>query len=61
MTNDRNKDQPRTGTLKNETARQRWDLFHQAIAHAKKANNSTLTSVTDEDSLRPVPCENLAS
>jgi hypothetical protein len=26
------------GALKNEAARQRWDLFHRAIAHAKKSN-----------------------
>jgi hypothetical protein len=26
------------GALKNEAARQRWELFHRAIAHAKKTN-----------------------
>lgn len=26
--------------LKNESARQRWELFHRAIAHAKESNNS---------------------
>ncbi|MDH4046843.1 MAG: hypothetical protein OEW68_09550 [Gammaproteobacteria bacterium] len=26
------------GALKNEAARQRWELFHRAIAHAKKSN-----------------------
>jgi hypothetical protein len=26
------------GALKNEAARQRLDLFHRAIAHAKKSN-----------------------
>jgi hypothetical protein len=25
-------------TLKNDSARQRWELFHRAIAHAKKSN-----------------------
>jgi hypothetical protein len=25
--------------LKNESARQRWELFHRAIAHAKQSNN----------------------
>jgi len=25
-------------TLKNEAARQRWELFHLAISHAKKSN-----------------------
>jgi hypothetical protein len=29
--------------LKNESARQRWELFHRAIAHAKESNNSDLS------------------
>ena len=29
--------------LKNESARQRWELFHRAIAHAKECNNSDLS------------------
>lgn len=29
-------------TLKDEFARQRWDLFHRAIAHAKQSNNDAL-------------------
>ena len=28
--------------LKDETARQRWELFHRAIAHAKQSNISAL-------------------
>ena len=28
--------------LKNESARQRWELFHRAIAHAKESNNADL-------------------
>ena len=28
--------------LKDEFARQRWDLFHRAIAHAKQSNNDAL-------------------
>jgi len=28
--------------LKNESARQRWELFHRAIAHAKESNNAAL-------------------
>jgi len=28
--------------LKNESARQRWELFHRAIAHAKESNISDL-------------------
>lgn len=27
-----------TSALKNEASRQRWELFHLAIAHAKKSN-----------------------
>lgn len=30
-------------TLKNESARQRWELFHRAIAHAKESNNASLS------------------
>lgn len=30
------------GALKNEAARQRWELFHRAIAHAKQSNQSAL-------------------
>ena len=28
--------------LKNEAARQRWELFHRAIAHAKQTNDEAL-------------------
>ena len=31
-----------TATLKDEFARQRWELFHRAIAHAKQSNNDAL-------------------
>ncbi len=29
-------------SLKNESARQRWELFHRAIAHAKQNNDAAL-------------------
>ena len=29
-------------TLKNESARQRWELFHRAIAFAKQTNEAAL-------------------
>jgi hypothetical protein len=29
-------------SLKNESARQRWELFHRAIAHAKQSNDDAL-------------------
>ena len=28
--------------LKDETTRQRWELFHRAIAHAKQSNTAAL-------------------
>ncbi len=28
--------------LKDESARQRWELFHRAIAHAKQSNDNAL-------------------
>lgn len=31
-----------TAPLKNESSRQRWDLFHRAIAHAKQSNDEAL-------------------
>ena len=30
-------------SLKNESARQRWELFHRAIAHAKQSNDQALS------------------
>jgi hypothetical protein len=29
--------------FKNESARQRWELFHRAIAHAKESNQASLS------------------
>jgi hypothetical protein len=29
-------------SLKDESARQRWELFHRAIAHAKQSNDAAL-------------------
>ena len=29
-------------TLKNESARQRWDMFHRAIAHAKESTHAAM-------------------
>jgi hypothetical protein len=34
-------DSPLTA-LKNESSRQRWEMFHRAIAHAKQSNNDAL-------------------
>lgn len=53
--------------LKNESARQRWDLFHRAIAHAKQSNEvamrdddasriaDKLDDATDDKTERPEP------
>jgi hypothetical protein len=30
------------GFLKDEAARQRWELFHRAIAHAKQSNDAAM-------------------
>jgi hypothetical protein len=32
-------------TLTSESARQRWELFHRAIAHAKDLNNASHSEV----------------
>lgn len=37
-----------TATLKDEFARQRWELFHRAIAHAKQSNNDALLDADSE-------------
>ena len=34
--------------LKDESARQRWELFHRAIAHAKQSNDSALDDHDNE-------------
>jgi hypothetical protein len=56
-TNDKKSDSP-VDRLKSESARQRWELFHRAIAHAKESNNASLietdTHGADVDSHGPV-------
>ena len=34
--------------LKSEAARQRWELFHRAIAHAKESNKAALYEADTE-------------
>ena len=29
-------------TFKNESSRQRWEMFHRAIAHAKQSNHAAI-------------------
>jgi hypothetical protein len=36
------KDESPIAALTSESARQRWELFHRAIAHAKESNNALL-------------------
>jgi len=36
--------------LKSESARQRWDMFHRAIAHAKQSNTASLQEDEAPDS-----------
>ena len=38
--------------LKDESARQRWELFHRAIAHAKQSNVAALDDI-DSDAADP--------
>ena len=44
--------------LTTESARQRWELFHRAIAHAKESNNALLddgdTHGVDTESAGPL-------
>jgi hypothetical protein len=54
------KSEPSFETLKSESARQRWELFHRAIATAKRSNTSAMqeaersgSSDTDTKSDRP--------
>jgi len=35
-------DESPLSALKSESARQRWELFHRAIAYAKQSNNDAL-------------------
>ena len=35
--------------LKNESARQRWELFHRAIAHAKQTSSEAVPDADNGD------------
>lgn len=49
-------------TLKNESSRQRWELFHRAIAHAKQSNISAMQDAdsTVGETKRPDPILSIA-
>lgn len=40
MSNKSDKSESPLDALQNETARQRWELFHRAIAYAKESNEA---------------------
>lgn len=42
MSNDCSEKESPLAALKSDSARQRWDLFHRAIAHAKQSNTEAL-------------------
>jgi hypothetical protein len=53
--------------LKSESARQRWELFHRAIAHAKQSNRAAMReaeALQDDGSVdkpeRPEPLLSIA-
>ena len=58
MSNDVKKKDFPVDTLKNESARQRWELFHRAISYAKESNNAALheadTASGDHESAGPL-------
>ncbi|MCP5092515.1 MAG: hypothetical protein GY949_16500 [Gammaproteobacteria bacterium] len=58
MSNNNRKSESPLDTLTSESARQRWDLFHRAIAHAKESTNASLvetdTHSGETDDARPV-------
>jgi hypothetical protein len=52
MSNKRKEAETPVVFLKDESARQRWELFHRAIAHAKQSNDTALDD-NDSDSGGP--------
>lgn len=42
MSNKAQESESPVDSLKNEASRQRWEMFHRAIAHAKESNNAAL-------------------
>lgn len=44
MSNKYTETESRVVSLKNESSRQRWELFHRAIAHAKETNDALLAA-----------------
>ena len=42
MSKKQSKNESPVEALTSESARQRWEMFHRAIAHAKESNNALL-------------------
>ena len=57
MSNECSKDDAPVERIKNESTRRRWELFHRAIAHAKRATSADCQdaeSATETDE-KPAP------
>jgi hypothetical protein len=58
MSSNQKKSESPLDTLKNESARQRWELFHRAIAYAKESNKDSLleedTHSSEPESAAPI-------
>jgi len=62
MTNNSSNKEARTEALKNESTRQRWELFHRAIAFAKENNVSALDDKDDgANAPREIPLQSVNS
>jgi hypothetical protein len=57
MSNNSTKTETPVISLKNESARQRWELFHRAIAYAKQSNDEALLDAAESarDAKNPAP------
>lgn len=53
MSSKHNNTDVREELLKNEFSRQRWELFHRAIAHAKQTNDAALQDESGPGSSKP--------
>jgi len=60
MSNNCSENESPLSALKSESARQRWDMFHRAIAHAKQSNNAALQD-TETPASKPKPTAPLLS
>jgi len=56
MSNNYSENDSPVTALKNESSRQRWEMFHRAIAHAKQSNSDAL----QEAEKPPADCKRTA-